>query len=400
MSVQKNECIVQYAVENITVEMSAEGYVKWNKVKEKCDDIEAKGDAIDEEKTQNGGMKHEEDNLDKDMKEKGTKIMARKLKKVKNASGDLRLKVKEMRRKRLLKLTKKRVHDQRGMRRLHGYLKIKHCTRNSNGRCMQDQHENRSRKKHIKVSRKRRRRDICKESYNRRRNGMRIELWMSKEEKAVHEKVQKNAFCETKRSLSFVLKKMKDVSTENKNKKRQRSNGNFAKVVKEDVKHTCASEMKTPERRQTILDKKVGKSVLKSKNSQTCDRHRHDQTVKGNQSNEECWLCDQTIDVFERKVQCDGCNIWYHVKCMNFLKMEELLANRAVVWMCRKCGKSTYSQSLLYDLGIPTDDNVFEMTVEETCTIDDVVQQTCIGTCAQDSNWDDETNDKSARLYG
>ena len=78
-----------------------------------------------------------------------------------------------------------------------------------------------------------------------------------------------------------------------------------------------------------------------------------------------CWLCDHNIEVSERNVQCDYCSIHYHVKCMNFVKMEQILSKKSVTWVCLKCGRSTYSESLLYEFGFPTDVNTFQMAVQE-----------------------------------
>ncbi|XP_038063131.1 uncharacterized protein LOC119733834 [Patiria miniata] len=200
-----------------------------------------------------------------------------------------------------------------------------------------------------------------------RRNGKRIELWMSEDQRQVHDRIQKNMYCRTRRSLEFVIKKMDNMS-ELQNRKRKHSK-HASDVTRVNKNVRCSSAPRTVQKGKEMsaqCNKVIGKieqsEARNSKNSEACEKSLEKLSKI---HNKQCWWCDQSIKSFETHVQCDSCDIWYHVKCMNFSKMDQLLTNKAVARMCRKCGRSSFSKSLLYDLGIPTDINTFELTHKE-----------------------------------
>lgn len=90
------------------------------------------------------------------------------------------------------------------------------------------------------------------------------------------------------------------------------------------------------------------------------------------------------IDSREKPIQCNNCGICYHMTCARFFELRQLLANKAVTWVCLKCG-NTYSQCLVHELGIPTDDLICEMIVEESCTDNELSSKSSgSNTCKKD----------------
>ena len=60
-----------------------------------------------------------------------------------------------------------------------------------------------------------------------------------------------------------------------------------------------------------------------------------------------CGICSKTVRSNQRAVQCDSCNAWYHVKCMQMnTHVYEALANSSCIWECVVCGLPNFSSSL------------------------------------------------------
>ena len=52
-----------------------------------------------------------------------------------------------------------------------------------------------------------------------------------------------------------------------------------------------------------------------------------------------CGVCSKAVKCDQRGVQCDYCDIWYHVDCMQMkTKIYEALANSSRIWGCVDCG--------------------------------------------------------------
>ncbi len=55
------------------------------------------------------------------------------------------------------------------------------------------------------------------------------------------------------------------------------------------------------------------------------------------------------------------CRIWYHIDCMGFSEdVWQALSESRLMWICRKCGFSNYTDCLFHDFGIPEDVNTFQ----------------------------------------
>ncbi|XP_038054581.1 uncharacterized protein LOC119726795 [Patiria miniata] len=259
-----------------------------------------------------------------------------------------RRRVSELKMRRINKMTKQRVSNQKALRS----LKVSRQTCCSRSQVLESYVEYcQEAKKVSKPNRKKMRRSQRRQAFHRMRNGKMIKLRMSKEDRRNQKNAQKNLQSHTRRSLSYVLNNMPD------------------KGDKCIVKKHSRNQYKPWRSQKSKFSKRSNVNEIQDK---------------------QCWLCDRSIKSSKNNVQCDGCDIWYHVHCMNFSKMKQVLSNKAVTWLCRKCGKSTYSESLLCNLGIPTDDNLYDLTVQETCTDDVVRERSVSGMCRKDSNKDNQ----------
>ena len=64
-----------------------------------------------------------------------------------------------------------------------------------------------------------------------------------------------------------------------------------------------------------------------------------------------CRVCLKTMRVNQRGVQCDFCDIWYHVKCVQMnTQIYNALANSSCIWECADCGFPNFSSSLFESL--------------------------------------------------
>lgn len=60
-----------------------------------------------------------------------------------------------------------------------------------------------------------------------------------------------------------------------------------------------------------------------------------------------CGLCLQAVRSNQRGVQCDFCDVWYHVKCMKMnTQIYQALANSSCIWECADCDFPNFSGSL------------------------------------------------------
>jgi len=61
-----------------------------------------------------------------------------------------------------------------------------------------------------------------------------------------------------------------------------------------------------------------------------------------------CGICAKPVKSNQRGIQCDSCNIWYHIRCMSMnISTYDALANSSCVWECTGCGLLNFSNSLL-----------------------------------------------------
>ena len=84
--------------------------------------------------------------------------------------------------------------------------------------CIEEVFQRWERKKISRGYKRKLRREAFRQSHNIRKGGKVIERHMSKEDRRLHEKVQKDIFDHT-RSLSIVVNKMKDVGIMGNNEK-------------------------------------------------------------------------------------------------------------------------------------------------------------------------------------
>ena len=64
-----------------------------------------------------------------------------------------------------------------------------------------------------------------------------------------------------------------------------------------------------------------------------------------------CGICDQSVKSNQRGIQCDYCDTWFHVNCINLNPIiYEALANTSCIWECDQCGFPNFSSSLLSSL--------------------------------------------------
>ncbi|XP_071795568.1 uncharacterized protein [Asterias amurensis] len=251
-----------------------------------------------------------------------------------SGSREQRRKVIKQRKLRLNKLTRNKVSNSKAVSK----LKAKNQTCCSRSNVLECEVEYHHEKKVSKPNRKKVRRNERKKLLQRHKNGKVVEMRMSKEEKTNHKKAQKNIEIHTRRSLSCVLNNMHSTSLMHTNNRRER-------------KSSCKTNVKS------IKPNKRGRP-LKAK--ETISRARNDWKTKETRL---CWMCDHKTGPKEKVVACDSCSILYHVHCMGFSKVQFSIVNKPVSWLCRKCGRCNYTESLMYDFGIPADQNIFEIPV-------------------------------------
>ena len=67
----------------------------------------------------------------------------------------------------------------------------------------------------------------------------------------------------------------------------------------------------------------------------------------GSKCKHPCGICSKSVRSDQRAVQCDSCDVWYHVKCMQMnTHVYEALANSSCTWECVICGLPNFSSSL------------------------------------------------------
>ena len=73
-----------------------------------------------------------------------------------------------------------------------------------------------------------------------------------------------------------------------------------------------------------------------------------------------CGLCTKPVKVNQRGIQCDYCDFWFHVKCLNMDPIiYEALANSSCIWECDQCGFPNFSSSLMTSLTEIQSTNMF-----------------------------------------
>lgn len=61
-----------------------------------------------------------------------------------------------------------------------------------------------------------------------------------------------------------------------------------------------------------------------------------------------CGICGKPVKLNQRGIQCDFCEVWSHIRCLNMNSIVyEALANSSCVWECCSCGMPNFSSSLL-----------------------------------------------------
>ncbi|XP_048588419.1 uncharacterized protein LOC125572237 [Nematostella vectensis] len=61
-----------------------------------------------------------------------------------------------------------------------------------------------------------------------------------------------------------------------------------------------------------------------------------------------CGICSKPVRINQRGIQCDFCDIWSHIRCLNMNTIiYDALANSSCVWECCACGMPNFSSSLL-----------------------------------------------------
>ncbi len=245
----------------------------------------------------------------------------------------------EQRRKRIKKLklnmrTRRRASNSKALSKFKA-RKQTCCSRSNVLECVVEYYHE---KKVSKPNRKKVRRNERKKLLQRRKNGKVVEIRMSKEEKRNREKAQKNIESHTRRSLSCVLSSMHSKTMLHTNNHRER-------------KCSCKTNVKSIKQNQRGKTLKAKESISRARNDWRKKEMR------------QCWMCDHKTGQMEKVKGCDSCSILYHVYCMGFSKVQFFIVNKPVSWMCRKCGRCNYTESLMYDFGIPADQNIFEIPV-------------------------------------
>ena len=71
----------------------------------------------------------------------------------------------------------------------------------------------------------------------------------------------------------------------------------------------------------------------------------------GPSCNYPCGVCQKAVRNNQRGIQCDYCDIWFHVQCMHMnTRIYEALANSSCIWECADCGLPNFSSSLFESL--------------------------------------------------
>lgn len=69
-----------------------------------------------------------------------------------------------------------------------------------------------------------------------------------------------------------------------------------------------------------------------------------------------CGMCSKAVGRNQRGIQCDGCDVWFHTKCMQMSsRVYKALANSLCTWVCSNCGLPNFSSSLFEspaDIGV------------------------------------------------
>ena len=60
-----------------------------------------------------------------------------------------------------------------------------------------------------------------------------------------------------------------------------------------------------------------------------------------------CGICERAVKVNQRGIQCDGCDVWLHTKCIGMSsKIYQCLAESSATWICSNCGMPNLSLAL------------------------------------------------------
>ena len=208
--------------------------------------------------------------------------------------------------------------------------------------------------------------------YNYRKNGKVIECRMSDRDRKIQEKMQKNVYCHTKRTFIKVIKKMDETGRTGNviNRKSESSKDHVMRYVKRGRKQRC--HVSTTESCKIKNSKEQMQSMKDNVKEQYC---------VGNFVNM-CWICDESYN--ERQMQCEKCEVFFHLSCSRLRNMKEVLMMERASWICCKCGHSNYCANLFNDFGISTDPNVFDLNYngeEDHCCND-----AFINLCRQDGD--------------
>ena len=84
-----------------------------------------------------------------------------------------------------------------------------------------------------------------------------------------------------------------------------------------------------------------------------------------------CGSCNQAVTAKTRGIQCDGCDIWIHPRCIGMESREfRELGNSSAVWFCNHCGLLNISPTLL-NYEVETS-NLFESLRDSTTGSDNL----------------------------
>ena len=60
-----------------------------------------------------------------------------------------------------------------------------------------------------------------------------------------------------------------------------------------------------------------------------------------------CGSCSKAVRHNQNSIQCDGCNIWYHIGCQGLnLTIHDILAEHSYSWTCLQCGLPNFSSAI------------------------------------------------------